>query len=1130
MSRHHSWPIMPDGRQIRIGTGGVVEVYDTNLTTLLHQTSTTGGRLYSFLKTAAGVVNTEITDDVTANRLTVGDVVVTGSYYQGLTVGGNVYEVVAGGTGTEDGGLYVNAGTLQLHGMVAEAATQWGAKADGTTDDTARIQAAINGIPLNSTLLLPDGSRCITTLTVARKIKLRGGRLSWTAGITNAEAVLVTADGVELHGVTLINPSELGAATGNRNVGVRFTANEGAVVGCTVQQFQNGIMVSAEGEYGRFRIADNRVIDIVGVGGGPASASTDGEDRGDGIVVWGAQASITGNVVSAKSGTDARIGIHCEGLPGSAVTPGTYFSAQYTISDNIVYGQFRRGISVEDVSEAAVTGNTVADSTWWAVSLAANCRASHLTGNTILWTRAGTDNQGSAFSPQRGPIMAYGITHDSVIAGNTIRIAGTAAAAIIVQGVDSSNRGTDTLVTNNTWYVESGALTDGIKADNTTRLRLAGNKGSGHTALGVNAFVADSIEIVGNHLRGGAGATFGIQTSGVCTAALVDSNILETVGTGINLNNHTGRVVVTDNDLRTITTTGVDLFGCSTGKVWGNTTGGAATGYANITGAIQRDPYITSGAGTPEAAITAPVGSTYHRTDGAAATTLYVKETGAGNTGWVAVGTSAATTTSSGIVELADNTETQTGTDAARAVTPAGLASLTSSDTRAGLVELATVAEVATGTDTARAVTPAGVAGRIILTWTTGTAYTIGTLVNSGDRLYRCTTAHTASAAFATDVANWTEVSNGATGASGLIQYAGPTGLLTSEAALTYDAALDQLTVPGLTVTQDLLYTGVTTAAIAADTNDAAPTNLATTTIIELTGTRPYLALTGLVAQPAGSTKQLVNIGTVPIILRGDSAASAAANRFAWAFDKVIDPAETVTVYYSGTTSRWHPTHAITPDPNLPSTGWSFVEDFISASTETGEVGVIGASFTNGSVATLAPVTGNPGILSRVSSATANQVASMSPQTSGATTTMKMSEWSQMIFRGALATTGADFIVRWGFGDNATSNPPANFIGIERVAADLSFFAVCRSGGVQTRSAALIAQDTNYHSFSIRQISATSIGFQVDRGVEVVISTNVPAGTINLTPMHTIIPTAAAARTHNIDFWSARGTYISARW
>ena len=43
-----------------------------------------------------------------------------------------------------------------------------------------------------------------------------------------------------------------------------------------------------------------------------------------------------------------------------------------------------------------------------------------------------------------------------------------------------------------------------------------------------------------------------------------------------------------------------------------------------------------TGAGTPEGTIVAPVGTLYHRTDGGTATTLYVKESGTGATGWVA--------------------------------------------------------------------------------------------------------------------------------------------------------------------------------------------------------------------------------------------------------------------------------------------------------------------------------------------------------------------------------------------------------------------------------------------------------------------------------------------------------------
>jgi hypothetical protein len=62
----------------------------------------------------------------------------------------------------------------------------------------------------------------------------------------------------------------------------------------------------------------------------------------------------------------------------------------------------------------------------------------------------------------------------------------------------------------------------------------------------------------------------------------------------------------------------------------------------NITG-----PIDTAGSGSPEGVVTAPVGSIFRRSDGAAGTSIYVKESGAGNTGWVAarlvVGTTAGT-------------------------------------------------------------------------------------------------------------------------------------------------------------------------------------------------------------------------------------------------------------------------------------------------------------------------------------------------------------------------------------------------------------------------------------------------------------------------------------------------------
>ena len=46
--------------------------------------------------------------------------------------------------------------------------------------------------------------------------------------------------------------------------------------------------------------------------------------------------------------------------------------------------------------------------------------------------------------------------------------------------------------------------------------------------------------------------------------------------------------------------------------------------------------YQRFGSGSPEGVVTAPIGAYYSRTDGGAITSLYVKESGAGNTGWVA--------------------------------------------------------------------------------------------------------------------------------------------------------------------------------------------------------------------------------------------------------------------------------------------------------------------------------------------------------------------------------------------------------------------------------------------------------------------------------------------------------------
>ena len=68
------------------------------------------------------------------------------------------------------------------------------------------------------------------------------------------------------------------------------------------------------------------------------------------------------------------------------------------------------------------------------------------------------------------------------------------------------------------------------------------------------------------------------------------------------------------------------------------------------------------GAGSPESIVTGNVGDVYQRTDGSTGTTLYVKESGTGNTGWVAV--AAGVTAHSALTGLAADDHPQYHNDA----------------------------------------------------------------------------------------------------------------------------------------------------------------------------------------------------------------------------------------------------------------------------------------------------------------------------------------------------------------------------------------------------------------------------------------------------------------------------------
>lgn len=132
---------------------------------------------------------------------------------------------------------------------------------------------------------------------------------------------------------------------------------------------------------------------------------------------------------------------------------------------------------------------------------------------------------------------------------------------------------------------------------------------------------------------------------------------------------------------------------------WNASSGSFPVGSSPVAGTKAGDYWYVSVAGTT-AGVAFNVGDVIIAKSNNASTSLA--------TDWIQleVNRDQATTTVLGLVYLATNAETQTGTDSNKAVTPASLSARTATETRTGIAEIATDAETATGTDDTRIVTP----------------------------------------------------------------------------------------------------------------------------------------------------------------------------------------------------------------------------------------------------------------------------------------------------------------------------------------------------------------------------------------------------------------------------------------
>ncbi len=241
-------------------------------------------------------------------------------------------------------------------------------------------------------------------------------------------------------------------------------------------------------------------------------------------------------------------------------------------------------------------------------------------------------------------------------------------------------------------YLENGLLTTttryGIQAgigahisDCDIRVLAAANGG---TSLDIPMYLSSNDQHWSNIRVDGTGVTVPsvpvCYSGGATPSGVVVEGILLTGGVALSLQylvNPTVRNIVASN------------------ITWG--TGGAATSPVKV--AVEGGTDVWAGTGSPESVVTAGIGSVYRRRDGSASTSLYVKESGAGNTGWIAYNTVRSVAARTGAVVLTsadvgltncDNTSDVNKPVSTAQATADGLRVLKAGDTMTGLLALAT--------------------------------------------------------------------------------------------------------------------------------------------------------------------------------------------------------------------------------------------------------------------------------------------------------------------------------------------------------------------------------------------------------------------------------------------------------
>lgn len=188
--------------------------------------------------------------------------------------------------------------------------------------------------------------------------------------------------------------------------------------------------------------------------------------------------------------------------------------------------------------------------------------------------------------------------------GGSVAIGATTATS---QGTNAIGIGTNAGRTSQ----QSGAVAIGLNA---------GNSGQGLASIAIGQGAGQTNQHNNSICINAAGGSLNSDGTSRCFVRPIRNNTTAT--SLLQYDATSGEITYGPTNIAGTLTTAAQPNVTSVGTLTGLTLSGGLT--------------INTGSGSPESVVTAPVGSLYLRSDGGAGTTLYVKESGTGNTGWIA--------------------------------------------------------------------------------------------------------------------------------------------------------------------------------------------------------------------------------------------------------------------------------------------------------------------------------------------------------------------------------------------------------------------------------------------------------------------------------------------------------------